>query len=170
MSMRLSSLLLAGTCLASNAIIASAEDYRIPVVQPALETANLPDNGFDSDADDPAFWVHPADAARSLVVASAKNGGIRVYDLQGKTLQTIDPLTTNAGVGRINNVDVAYGLRMADGSTIDVAVASDRGLDIIRVYRIDGSAAQPLAEITDLSGPRAFLTRRPSRAGTRPTR
>lgn len=157
--MRISTWLLAGTFLAPLALAAGADETRIPVVQPTLETANLPDNGFGSDADDPAFWVHPANPAKSLVVASAKNGGIRVYDLQGGKLQTIDPLTTEVGEGRINNVDVAYGLRMADGTIIDVAVASDRGLDLILVYRINGDSETPLTEITDLTSPRAFLMR-----------
>lgn len=135
---------------------ALAQEAAIGVVAPTLETANLPDNDYDSDADDPAFWVHPSDLAKTLVLASAKNGGIRVYDLKGSTVQTIDPAPDG---GRINNIDVAYGLALADGSTIDVAVASDRGLDIIRVFRIDGDGATPLTDITDLSVGRAFPLR-----------
>jgi 3-phytase len=138
---------------------ALAQEAVIGVVAPTLETANLPDNDYDSDADDPSFWVHPADLAKTLVIASAKNGGIRVYDLEGNTIQTVDPETTDAGEGRINNIDVAYGFKLADGSTIDVAVASDRGLDIVRIFKIDGDGASPLTDITDLSVGRAFPMR-----------
>ena len=95
-------------------------------VRPALETPNLPDNAIESDGDDPAIWVHPDQARRSLVVTAVKDGGLRVYDLAGKLVQTIDPASTPDGDGRINNVDLAYGLKLPSGGEIDVAVASDR--------------------------------------------
>ncbi len=128
----------------------------IAEVPPVLETPQLTEDQGDADADDPAFWINPADAAASLVITAVKNGGIRVYDLQGGEVQTLaaEP-ETDAGSGRINNVDVVYGLPMADGTMIDIAVAADRGLDILRVFRIGGEGA-PLTEITDLTAGRAF--------------
>ena len=126
---------------------------------PTLETPNLGEAEGDADADDPAYWVNPVDAAETLVIAAVKNGGMRVYDLAGAEVQRMDRVVTDAGKGRINNVDVVYGMTMADGSVIDVAVASDRGLDILRVFKIDPSAAAPLTEITDLSVGRAFPMR-----------
>lgn len=131
----------------------------ITPVRPALETPNLPDNRFEADADDPAIWIHPRAPARSLVVTAVKDGGLRVHDLRGRLVQTVDPVMAAAGTGRINNVDVAYGLRLAPGRAIDVAVASDRGLDVIRVYRIDGDARRPLTEITAAPAARAFPAR-----------
>lgn len=145
----------------ANAPAALAE---IAGIAPGLETPNLGEENGDADADDPAFWINPADAARSLVITAVKNGGMRVYDLQGQEVQAIDRVKTEAGKGRINNVDVVYGLALADGSVIDVAIASDRGLDIVRVFRIEGGSAAPLTEITDLSMGRAFPTR-PDAAG-----
>jgi len=130
-------------------------------VLPGLETPNLGEQNGDADADDPAFWINPADPAKSLVITAVKNGGIRVYGLDGAELQVIDRVTTDAGKGRINNVDVVYGMTLADGSVIDVAVAADRGLDILRVYRIDAAG---LTEITDLSVGRAFPVK-PDAAG-----
>lgn len=150
--------------LATAAIAPTFAFAEVAVVTPTLETANLGEENGDADADDPAFWVDPADAAKSLVITAVKNGGIRVYDLQGAEVQVIDRVTTDAGKGRINNIDVIYGLALSDGSTVDVAVASDRGLDILRVYRIESGAAAPLTEITDLSVGRAFPTR-PDAAG-----
>ena len=84
-------------------------------VRPTVETPNLPDNAFESDGDDPAIWVHPDRPRRSLVVTAVKDGGLRVYDLAGKLVQTIDPVSTPDGDGRINNVDVAYGLKLPRG-------------------------------------------------------
>src|SRR5688572_22724947 len=56
-----------------------------------VETPALFDDeaGGDADADDPAIWVHPRDRARSLVIGTAKNGGLRVYDLAGREVQAI---------------------------------------------------------------------------------
>jgi len=131
-------------------------------VATVLETPQLTEADADADADDPAFWINPTDAAGTLVITAVKNGGMRVYDLKGAVVQAIaaEP-ETDAGNGRINNVDVVYGMTMADGTVIDVAVASDRGLDVLRVYRIDPAG---LTEITDLSVGRAFPVR-PDMAG-----
>ena len=145
----------------------AAAPYPIVPVRPALETPGLPDNAFEFDADDPAIWVHPAKPRRSLVVTAVKDGGIRVYDLAGDLVQTIDPVSSDAGEGRISNVDVAYGLRLPGGGRIDVAVATDRALDVIRVYRIDPSAKVPLSEVTAYPARRAF-PRRPADGQYRP--
>lgn len=129
-------------------------------VAPRLETPTLTEATRDADADDPAFWVHPTDPARSLVIAAAKNGGIRVYSLAGAEVQDLPAAAeANGEAGRINNVDVIYGMTMADGGRIDVVVASDRGQDLIRIFRIDGDAAQVLTEITAPAQGRAFPTR-----------
>lgn len=94
-----------------------------------------------------------------------KNGGLRVYGLDGKRLQVIPPVKSPEGEGRINNVDVSYGLRLPGGRKIDVAVATDRALDVIRVYRIDPQNGTPLVEVTAEPGKRAF-PRRPRADGT----
>ena len=66
---------------------------------------------------------------------------MRVYDLDGRPGANDRPGEQRlSGEGRINNVDVAYGLKLPGGGRIDVAVATDRALDVIRVYRIDPSA------------------------------
>ena len=134
---------------------AFAKTPKIGVVKPALETRTVPDNGDESDADDPAVWIAPGDASKSLVVTAVKDGGIRVYDLKAKRRQVVRPAP---GGGRINNVDVVYGLTLNDGRKVDVAVASDRGLDVIRIFRIDGGD-EPLVEITAKGAGRAFPER-----------
>lgn len=132
-----------------------AQEWKVADVPSVLQTKALTEADGDADADDPSVFIHPTDPAKSLIVAAAKEGGILVYGLDGEVIQALGV----ADGGRINNVDVLYGFPLADGSPADLVVASDRGLDIIRVYRIDGDAAAPLTEITDPAGPRAFPSR-----------
>jgi 3-phytase len=109
----------------------------------------------DADADDPAIWVQPANGARSIVLGTLKNGGLAVFDLQGRTIQHIDYADEDA---RQNNVDLLYGIRLG-GEERDLAVVTDRGLDHLRVFAIDpaGSAlATPLTEVTEANPPVIF--------------
>lgn len=145
--------LAAGTCLAGPV---AAEAYKVQDVQPTLQTPFLTEADMDADADDPAIYANLADPARSLVITAVKNGGMRIYSLTGELVQTLAPSRED---GRVNNVDLVYGFTLANGEKVDLAVGSDRGLDVIRVWRIDASAAEPLVEITDSAEPRAFPTR-----------
>ncbi len=100
----------------------------------------------NADADDPAIWVHPHDPSRSVVLGTLKEGGLAAFDLDARTLQLVP-----AGPGgRFNNVDVVG----------DLAVVSDRGRDLVRVYRIDprGAAAGAglLRDVTEPNAPRVF--------------
>lgn len=129
------------------------------------------------DADDPAIWVNPERDGEGLVVAALKDAGLAVYNLRGELEQTIlpphrppvssdDPHTpgiqpesgTTAcpdSVGgeaysRFNNVDVYYGLSLrGEKEPVDIAVATDRGCDRLRIYRIDPERnGGPLVDIT----------------------
>jgi 3-phytase len=44
------------------------------------------------DADDPAIWVDRSDPGRSLVIGTAKDAGLLVYDLAGTLRQAIRPV------------------------------------------------------------------------------
>ncbi|MFC5745705.1 phytase [Actinomadura rugatobispora] len=128
--------------------------------QPAVvttdnETPILYDDeaGGNASGDDPAIWVHPADSRKSLVIVTAKEGGLRVYDAGSRELQSL-PATeaprADAAAGRYNNVDIAYGISLS-GRRVDVAVVSDRYNDQLRFFVIDpaGTAARtPLTEVT----------------------
>jgi 3-phytase len=83
------------------------------------------------DTDDPAFWIHPTDRARSLVIGTDKNtdGALYVYDLDGRIVQRVGDLK------RPNNVDVAYGL-MLGGKPVDIAVCTERELQRLRVFSV----------------------------------
>lgn len=140
------------------------------------------------DADDPAIWVHPRDPARSLIIATLKESGLQVYDLSGRVVQTVVPAfrpavtaadppapggvdpgtrpcpgsTSGETFGRFNNVDVLYGFeRDVHGhrERVDIAVATDRGCDRLRVFAIDPRSAAPLTEITSPRAGRIFPER-----------
>ncbi|MCK8677831.1 phytase [Streptomyces lichenis] len=143
----------------------------LPAVTPRADTPTLHDDeaGGNADADDPAIWRNPADPDRSLVVATAKEGGLRVYDLDARVVQSV-PAPPAPGPedapGRFNNVDLVHGLRLGTGGKAghrsrpaDAAVTTDRGRDRLRVYRITApgrSGAAPLTDVTDPAAPPVF--------------
>jgi len=134
-----------------------------------VETPVLYDDeaGGNASGDDPAIWVHPADPDESLVLATAKEGGLRVYDAEGDELQSLaaDPAPRADGVaGRYNNVDLAYGLRVG-GERVDVAVVSDRYNDQLRFFAIDPDGADADAPLTEITAAEQGFLFQPDRAG-----
>lgn len=83
------------------------------------------------DTDDPAIWVNPSDITQSLVIGTDKDsdGGLYIYDLKGNIINIV------SGLKRPNNVDVAYGMMVGD-SLIDIAVATERETNSIRVFSL----------------------------------
>jgi 3-phytase len=148
------SLFVLATCLTLTSH-SFAQDWAVAEVAPTLQTQALTEDDMDADADDPAIYL-ASDPAKSMVVTAVKNAGIRVYTLDGTLKQTVGP---HPDGGRINNVDLVYGFTMADGSTHDLVVGSDRGLDVIRIWTIDPEAAEPLTEVTAEDAGRAFPMR-----------
>lgn len=126
-----------------------------------VETRTLfnDDAGGNADADDAAIWLHPRRPADSLVVTTAKDGGLDVHNLDGQRVQHIDvpeaPGTGDRG-GRFNNVDVVYDF---DGGW-DIVVVADRGRDQVRIYRIRpdavGQGGARLVDVTDPGVPFVF--------------
>ncbi|MGV9778365.1 phytase [Streptosporangium sp. NPDC003464] len=132
-----------------------ATGQSIPSADPELETPALFDDetGGNANGDDPAIWVHPSRSDRSLVITTAKEGGLYVYDLDGEQLQHL-PAPSAPGpddeTGRFNNVDVTYGF-----GGRDLAVVSDRGRDQLRIYAV---AQGQLTDVTDPAAPFVFNT------------
>jgi 3-phytase len=129
----------------------------------AMPTVEVPNEaGPENDMDDPAIWIppDPGQAARSLVIATAKRGGMRVYDLEGRIVQSIPGRRDAKGQPgqRFNNVDVQYDFPLG-GGPVDIAVASDRIRDRVSVWTIDRSRAMPLVDVTDPDMPRFFASR-----------
>lgn len=83
------------------------------------------------DTDDPAIWINPSDASKSIIVGTDKQtgGGLYVFDLEGKILNKV------TGLGRPNNVDIGYGLPL-NGKLVDFAVVTERDTDKVRIYSV----------------------------------
>lgn len=96
------------------------------------------------DQDDMAIWVHPTDPPLSLIIASDKEAGcIFVYDLSGRTLQSVP--TPAPG-----NIDVRRGFPLA-GRKVDIVAVNQRAepykilvyavsADSRRIERVDNGA------------------------------
>ncbi|MDI6520171.1 phytase [Streptomyces coelicoflavus] len=132
-----------------------------PAVVPRAETAAQfdDDQGGNANADDPAIWRNSADPDASLVIGTAKEGGLRVYDLDARQVQSV-PAPAAPGSddapGRFNNVDLVHRTSSVFGAT-DLAVVSDRGSDKLRIYRVAGDRPDaPLTDVTDASAPWIF--------------
>ena len=105
---------------------------RFPTVRPILETAPVA-NGGDA-ADDPAIWANPAKPAESLMIGTDKQGGLHVYDMQGKSVQFV-------GDGKMNNVDLREGFKLG-GKDVVLVTASDRTNKAVAIYVLDTNARQ----------------------------
>ncbi|MCW3788090.1 phytase [Plebeiibacterium sediminum] len=100
-----------------NAITA---DYETPPVLSEID---------EDAADDPAIWINKKDTEKSLIFGTNKKAGLHVYDIYGKELQFIH-------VGKINNAECGYGLKMGNRS-IDYVACTNRTTQTIDVYEID---------------------------------
>lgn len=126
----------------------------VPTVEtPPVVDSDEPPAYPTGDADDPAIYVHPSDSALSLVIGSLKDGGLAVYDLNGKQLQTILP--GEPGDARYNNVDLLYGFNLG-GKCVDLAIASDRNNDTLAIFQIDPTTRQ-LRDVTASNIPESIF-------------
>ncbi len=110
-------------------------------VEPRVSTGSV-----ESDADDPAIWIHPTDPAKSIVIGTDKasgKSGLYVWDLNGKQIQYV-------ALRNPNNVDVRQGVRFG-GETIDIAVTNLRPVKELKVFKID-PATSKLVDITTEGG------------------
>lgn len=171
-------------CVTAQFLSMAVSAGEVPAI--AAVTATGPLHAYDGapatpDADDPSIWVHPAHRSKSLIIATIKDGGLIVYNLDGDVVQAIPPPhlptilpedpPTPVGVnleaadpcpeseerntfGRYNNVDVAYGIRLGYGPLaprVDVAIVTDRGCDRLRFYAID--PGDTASPLTDITAP-----------------
>ncbi len=123
--------------LLSQALLASTVNLpTIPIISPVAETT-IHNPVEKADADDPAIYINAEDPASSLTIATFKRGGLGVYDLTGKEIQTITPPKI-----RYNNVDIAYGVKspsqmVGETNLVDLAIASDRKNDTLAIFSIN---------------------------------
>lgn len=157
------SLPFSGSLMALTVAISAISGYSA-TLNAKFETKGYFDDDGDNNAsaDDPAIWVHPTHKSKSLVLGTLKEGGLVVFDLEGNELQRILPVPgpdpEEDRPGRYNNVDLLLGFPVK-GRPADVAVVSDRGFDILRMFRINPHWSQrtpPVTEITAPGVPRIF--------------
>ncbi|TGD59772.1 phytase [Flavobacterium humi] len=87
-----------------------------------------------NDTDDPAIWVNPQDASKSIIFGTDKetNGAIYAFDLQGKIIES----KTLRGMKRPNNVDLAYDFKINDTSKVAILAFAEREKQQIRVFSV----------------------------------
>lgn len=87
-----------------------------------------------NDTDDPAIWVNPIDASKSIVFGTDKqtNGAIYAFDLDGKIIED----KTIRNIQRPNNVDIEYGFHLNDSTKIDILVFTEREKQQIRMFSV----------------------------------
>ena len=110
-------------------VVMAACDQKLPEVSPTLISEQVP-----HDTDDPAIWVHPTEASKSIVFGTDKDtdGAIYAFDLKGKIIKDkcIDSIKYP------NNVDVAYGFQLTDSTSTDVIAFTERERNQIRVFSV----------------------------------
>jgi len=102
---------------------------RFPVISPDIITENTL-----HDTDDPAIWVNPIDASKSIIFGTDKDtdGAIYAFDLDGKIIEN----KTIRGIKRPNNIDLEYGFKLTDSTQTDIIAFTERETKKIRLYSV----------------------------------
>jgi 3-phytase len=103
-----------------------------------------------NDSDDPAIWINRAAPESSLVLGTDKGdstGGVYAFRLDG----SIDTTRTRRPLMRMNNVDIVDGF-VVGADTVSIAVATERGRQAIRVFRLPGMTPIDNGGITVFDG------------------
>lgn len=116
----------------STSTATASSSSAVLMVSATVETDPVPVAG--DAADDPAIWVDPKDASRSVIIGSNKLGGLAVYSLAGKQLQFLPD-------GLMNNVDIRTGFSL-NGKETAIITASNRQDNSIAIYRLNPTTRQ----------------------------
>lgn len=103
-------------------------DASVPSVPARVETAAV-DSAGDA-ADDPAIWIDPKDASRSLILGTDKQAGLYAYDLSGE-------VAAFSPSGALNNVDLRQRVQVG-GWLGDLVAASNRTDHSITIFTLKG--------------------------------
>lgn len=98
---------------------AETGDDVVASVPASGETDPAPNNGATS----PAIWLHPTDLEESTIIGTDDNGGLGVYDLEGKQLQYL-------AEGEFKNLDIRYNFPLAGEPATLLAATVDGAADI----------------------------------------
>ena len=102
---------------------------QLPEIKPDIITENV-----KYDTDDPAIWINPDDASKSMIAGADKDtdGAIYAFDLDGKIIES----TTIRGIKRPNNVDLRYGFPITDSTQTDIIAFTERERKMLRIYSV----------------------------------
>ncbi|PRB01680.1 3-phytase [Chryseobacterium sp. MYb7] len=97
------------------------------------------------DTDDPAIWINPKDASKSIIIGTDKDtdGGLYAFDLNGKIINKV------LGLKRPNNVDLEYGF-ILNGQKTDIAAVTERETNKVKLYSLP--ELKELGEISVFEG------------------
>ena len=87
------------------------------------------------DTDDPAIWINKNNPDASIIFGTDKdevNGGVYAFNLEGKIIK--EKSITN--ISYPNNVDIEYGFKLNDSTSIDIMVFSEREKNQIRLFSV----------------------------------
>lgn len=102
---------------------------QLPEIKPDIITENV-----KYDTDDPAIWINPDDASKSIVFGTDKDtdGAIYAFDLDGKIIES----KTIRDIKRPNNVDLRYGFPITDSTKTDIIAFTERERKMLRIYSV----------------------------------
>ncbi|QQY82567.1 phytase [Tamlana sp. s12] len=109
--------------------LASSCHKNLPEIAPDVITEHTM-----HDSDDPAIWINPSDASKSIVFGTDKNteGAIYAFDLDGKIIED----KTIRGLKRPNNVDLEYGFKINDSTETAIIAFTERERKKMRLYAV----------------------------------
>lgn len=109
------------------------EHQALGAVEQAQDTlrATVITESVKHDSDDPAIWINPEAAEKSLIIGTDKDsdGALYAFNLQGKIVSKVE------GIKRPNNVDIAYNFPL-NGKSVDIAILTERERNKIRIYSL----------------------------------
>jgi 3-phytase len=110
-------------------LISSCKTDKLPAIAPDIKTEKTL-----NDTDDPAIWINPTDASKSIVFGTDKetNGAVYAFDLDGKIIGE----KTIRNIERPNNVDLAYDFKINDSIKTDVILFTEREKNQIRMFSV----------------------------------
>lgn len=104
-----------------------AADNGFVMVSPAAQTETVKSQG--DAADDICIWYNPSDPSASTIIATDKQTGLIVYDMQGNILHEYP-------VGEVNNVDIR-GHFMLEGKHESIVGATNRTTNSLVFFKVD---------------------------------
>lgn len=107
----------------------SCNQNKLPEILPDIITERT-----INDTDDPAIWIDHKNPGQSIVFGTDKDtdGAVYAFDLNGKILEE----KTIRNLKRPNNVDVEYGFKLNDSTTVGILAFTEREKGQVRLFSV----------------------------------